>query len=102
MNTAHPFCLVDRDCGTGTALVGYVETTYGALVALLGMPQRIAGDKITAEWGFRCADGTRFTVYDWKQSATPLGLYRWHIGGNSARSVDAFNARTGLQGFSAF
>jgi hypothetical protein len=101
-HTANPFCLVERVNPCGTGLVGYVKTTYAMLLFHFGPPHGRKGDKTTVEWGYLCADGTRFTIYDWKESATPLELYRWHIGGNTARAIEAFNTRTGLGAYSAF
>jgi len=32
-------------------------------------------------------DGTVATIYDWKEYETPMGLYRWHIGGKNNLAV---------------
>ena len=77
-------------------LRGYCTTTYASLVALLGEPATHSGDKTTVEWAFRCRDGTTFTVYDWEESTTPLGEYRWHVGGSSD-ALAAFREHTGLE-----
>lgn len=80
-------------------LRGYCTTTYAALVAVLGEPHTRGGHKTTVEWEFYCRDGTTFTVYDWKESTTPLGEYRWHVGGSS-KALSAFRQYTGLDAVS--
>ena len=101
-NLGTPYCLMGRANPCGTSLVGYAQTTYAHLIACFGPPHEREGDKITVSWGFRCADGTLFTVYDWKESATPLGLYRWHIGGNTLKALEAFTAQTGVEAFNPY
>lgn len=77
-----------RHDANGTALVGYVRTTYAKLVEAFGEPHYRDGDKVTCEWGF-ALDSVVFTIYDWKESATPMQEYDWHIGGMGPDSVDA-------------
>jgi len=72
----------------GTCLQGYIETTYDELVNVFGKPTKLRGDKITVEWILQFSDGTVASIYDWKESETPMGTYRWHIGGKSQRAVD--------------
>jgi hypothetical protein len=70
----------------GTSLQGYVNTTYANLVSLFG--EGIGGgDKTTAEWVLKFDDGTIATIYDWKESCTPMGNYQWHVGGSSRKVV---------------
>jgi hypothetical protein len=70
----------------GTSLQGYVLTTYDTLVELFG--EGIGpGDKTTAEWVLEFDDGTVATIYDWKEYETPMGLYRWHVGGKQRTVV---------------
>jgi len=99
MNTTnlHPLAVTGpADYPTGS-LVGYCRTTYATLIASLGLPHHHDIDgKVTVEWAFRCADGTSFHVYDWKEAATPKADYWWHIGGNGPRSLKAFARHTGL------
>jgi hypothetical protein len=40
------------------------------------------------EWIIRFSDGTVATIYDWKLSETPMGVYDWHIGGFTQRAVE--------------
>ena len=72
----------------GTCLQGYIETTYDELVKVFGKPTELGGYKITVEWILQFSDGTVASIYDWKLSETPMGTYRWHIGGKSQRVVD--------------
>jgi hypothetical protein len=91
----HPLAVLGPAEDPEGGLQGYCTTTYPLLHALLGKPHVFNGDKTTVEWAFRCNDGTVFTVYDWKQSATPLTEYRWHVGG-TGRPLEAFTRHTGL------
>jgi hypothetical protein len=75
----------DADCN-GTHLQGYMSAYYHQLVERFGEPTD-SGDKTTAEWCLAFEDGTVATIYDWKEYETPLGLYRWHIGGTSQLAV---------------
>lgn len=77
----------DYAAANGTSLCGYINTTFAHLEAVLGAPIE-GGDKTTAEWVIVFEDGTVATVYDWKLSSTPLGLYNWHVGGRDASAVD--------------
>lgn len=70
----------------GTSLVGYVTTTYATLEKVLGEPLTDF-DKSTAHWNIQAPDGTVVTIYDYKEYSTPLGEYRWHIGGHSERAL---------------
>jgi len=91
----HQLAVVSKaDYPTG-GLQGYCTTTFAHLVAILGRPHFLKGDKTNVEWAYRCQDGTTFSVYDWKQPSTPIDEYRWHIGG-SGQSLAAFQRFTGL------
>jgi len=70
-----------------TCLQGYITATYAELVERFGEPES-GGDKTTAEWALDFEDGTVATIYDWKEYETPLGTYRWHIGGHSYEAVE--------------
>ena len=63
-----------------SGLVGYVTATYRELVKELGEPETDF-DKSTAHWTVEAPDGTVATIYDYKEYTTPVGEYRWHIGG---------------------
>jgi hypothetical protein len=72
----------------GTCLQGCIETTYDELVNVFGEPTELEGDKVTVEWTILFSDGTVASIYDWKLSETPMGVYKWHIGGMSQRAVE--------------
>jgi len=74
-----------------TSLVGYVMTDYNTLVKKLGNPHIRGGDKTTCEWQIVIENEVVATIYDWKESKTPKGMYRWHIGGNSVLAVNLVN-----------
>lgn len=74
--------------GSGTYLVGYVETTLADLLTVFGDPHNENGEKTTAEWSFVTDEGTKFTIYDWKEETTPVEPYRWHIGGINISAID--------------
>lgn len=80
----------------GTHLQGYITAYFHQLVEVFGEPT-YGGDKVTAEWMLTFEDGTIATIYDWKEYATPMGEYRWHIGGHSPAAVwaviDAFETQ---------
>jgi hypothetical protein len=72
----------------GTCLQGYIKTTYDELVNVFGKPTTLEGDKVNVEWTIKFSDGTVATIYDWKLSETPMGVYDWHIGGHTQRAVE--------------
>ena len=72
----------------GTCLQGYIKTTYDELVNVFGEPTTLRGDKVNVEWTIKFLDGTVATIYDWKLSETPMGVYDWHIGGFNQRAVE--------------
>jgi hypothetical protein len=93
----HPLAVLGPAENATGSLAGYCRTTYVTLIATLGPPHNHDIDgKVNVEWAFRCADGTTFHVYDWKEPAVPCQEYWWHIGGNNARSLAAFTRHTGL------
>jgi len=89
----------DATWQSGSSLAGYVTTTYEDIVAKFGEPTA-AGDKTTAEWTLEFKvleddaededdwDYVYATIYDWKESSTPMGQYRWHIGGFDRRAEE--------------
>jgi len=76
---------------SGSCLRGYIKTTYDELVNVFGEPTTLKGDKVNVEWTIKFSDGTVATIYDWKQSETPMGVYDWHIGGFNHRAVELVN-----------
>ena len=73
----------------GTHLVGYIATTHADLVETFGTPTFAdSGDKVTCEWVLVFADGTVATIYDYKEYATPYGMYQWHIGGHDSAATE--------------
>jgi hypothetical protein len=72
---------------SGSSLKGYVTTTLDRLKEVFGNPLE-GGDKVTAEWIIEDEDGNLATIYDWKLSDTPTGVYQWHIGGHNSRALD--------------
>lgn len=90
----HPLAVTGKHYSQG-GLAGYCTTNYATLVALMGKPHTCDSDKTTVEWSFVTASGHTFHVYDWKLTTTPMGEYRWHIGGTS-EALAAFRRYTGL------
>ena len=75
----------------GTSYKGSVKTFYSDLVDAFGEPTfdfKDDLDKVNCEWNLRFDDGTVATIYDWKMSEVPMGLYDWHIGGRDYKAVD--------------
>lgn len=69
----------------GSYLVGYLPrgTTYQLLVGTFGEPtERGSPDgKTQVTWLLEFADGTRATVYDYKEGVPPEQVADWHVGG---------------------
>ena len=70
----------------GTSLIGYVKATFSEIYNVLGEPEG-DWDKSTAHWTVEALDGTVATIYDWKEYTTPMGEYRWHIGGKNSKAL---------------
>jgi hypothetical protein len=70
--------------------MGLVYTTFDKLKSVFGEPSYSNGDwdKVNAEWVVRFNDGLIATIYDYKTSEIPMGLYDWHIGGNKPEVVE--------------
>ena len=51
-------------------------------------PTTLEGDKVNVQWIIKSEFGTVATIYDWKLSETPMGVYDWHIGGFNQRAVE--------------
>jgi hypothetical protein len=60
---------------------GYILTTSEKLREVFGKPS--IGDKIktNVEWMDIEIAGEDISIYDWKESDEPIGLYWWHVGG---------------------
>lgn len=93
---ADPLMVLGKADYAPGGLQGYCTTTYATLVAILGEPHYQGGDKTNVEWCYRCADGTVFSIYDWKLPSVPINEYQWHIGG-SGKPLAAFQRFTGLK-----
>ncbi len=76
----------------GTSYKGIIRAYYHELVEVFGEPDHgpnnFEHDKVTCEWNLQFEDGTVATIYDWKESETPMGQYDWHIGGKSFEAVE--------------
>ena len=68
----------------GTCLQGYLQATYGTLVAKFGQPQ-LGFDKTQVEWHLTDPDfpGVVVTIYDWKcYGQNVKEITDWNVGGN--------------------
>ena len=75
----------------GTYKVATLQTTFGQLLAVFGMPEESDGYKSSGDWLFTSDDGDTFTIYDWKATS----LYD-----SSLPSVEEFRRSTRLVEFS--
>jgi hypothetical protein len=82
------FTNAPADYTNNTCLQGYIRTTYDELVNIFGLPTEYKGDKLNVQWAILFSNGVVATIYDWKMSAAPLGVYDWHIGGKSKEAID--------------
>ena len=88
----------DGEIANGTSLVGYITTTYDALVEKLGLPRNGSADhKTTAQWILTFEDGTVGTIYDWKLSSTPKNPYKWHVGGRGVNTLNKVKSILGIK-----
>jgi hypothetical protein len=79
----------------GTSLQGHIQANYADLVQAFGEPTNGDEYKVDAEWNIVFSDGTRASVYNWKdginycgESGTPTEqITDWHIGGFNQDSV---------------
>ena len=90
----------------GTHLQGYINCTYDDITEAFGYPTDGDQYKVDAEWQIVFEDGTRATIYNWKNGKNYLGdqglnlcdMKSWHIGGYNDRALervqDAINAKT--------
>ena len=90
----------------GTHLQGNVGATYQELVEVFGEPIRYASDgtthmhnKVDAEWRITFEDGTKATIYNYKNGLNYLGaegkrvsqISMWNVGGYDERAVTLVN-----------
>jgi hypothetical protein len=79
----------------GGCLQGHITATYEELEALFGEPHESDAYKVDAEWDIIFADGTKSSIYNWKNGKNYCGgdgmdvadITRWHIGGDNLNSV---------------
>ena len=90
------FKVLSKDeCNYATSYKGYINTTYGQLLEVLGDPtynEPSGDDKTQVEWIIEFK-GEIFTIYDWKtfsREYTENELDRFNIGGKSS-AVDFIN-----------
>lgn len=85
---------------SGTGLKGYVTTTFDHIKSVLGDPMygptNDPYDKVTCQWVLTFKDGTVASIYDYKTGKTPMGEYRWHIGGKG-KAVEYVTHLLGLE-----
>jgi hypothetical protein len=75
----------------GTYKVATLQTTFGQLLAVFGMPEESDGHKSSGDWLFSSDNGDVFTIYDWKATS----LYD-----SSLPSVEEFRSSPNLVEFS--
>jgi len=81
---------------SGTHLQGYIQTNHANLVSTFGEPLCGDGHKVDAEWAICFEDGTRATVYNWKNGKNYCGdegqevqdITEWNIGGFDKKAVE--------------
>jgi hypothetical protein len=78
------------ESSVGTSFHGHVvKATIGELKAIFGEPDfqgdDFADNKMTHEWIFESAEGSVFTLYDWKEyrKIPEYEVIEWHIGAKS-------------------
>lgn len=81
-----------------SSLRGHIEVSYADLVQAFGEPMADGFDdyKSDAEWNIAFADGTRVSIYNYKdginycgESGTPTkDITDWHIGGFDSKAVE--------------
>ena len=68
---------------------GIIESTYSELVRLFGPPINVDAFKSDWEWSIRFSDGSKATIYNWKNGPNYCGedgyqadqIMEWHVGG---------------------
>jgi len=81
---------------SGTHLQGYIQANYADLVSTFGIPMVWDDYKSDAEWQVCFEDGTRATIYNYKNGKNYCGIdgldvqdiTEWHIGGFDKKAVE--------------
>jgi len=82
---------------SGTHLQGHIQANYADLVETFGQPHNLEGGyKTDAEWDVCFADGTRATIYNWKNGKNYCGenglelheIQDWNVGGFDKFAVE--------------
>ena len=81
-----------------SSLQGCIEVSYADIVKAFGEPMASGFDdyKSDAEWNIVFSDGTRASIYNWKdgvnycgESGTPTEqITDWHVGGFNEKAVE--------------
>jgi hypothetical protein len=71
----------------GSHFQGTIETNYADLVLAFGAPNDHSSLESWANWSL-VIDGHVATIYDYKESQLPTGMYDWHVGGFDPIVVD--------------
>jgi len=91
--TTHNQAVIETN---GMYLQGYIQTNYADLIKVFGIPKVWDDYKTDAEWKVCFEDGTRATIYNYKDGKNYCGEYglevqeikEWHIGGFNQDAVD--------------
>lgn len=81
---------------SGTFLQGYIIANYADLVKAFGQPHNPEDYKTDAEWDICFEDGTRATVYNWKNGKNYCGkdglavedIEDWNVGGFNKDAIE--------------
>jgi len=81
---------------SGTHLQGYIQANYADLIKVFGIPMVWDDYKSDAEWQVCFEDGTRATIYNYKNGKNYCGIdgldvqdiTEWHIGGFDKKAVE--------------
>lgn len=81
---------------SGTFLQGYIIANYADLVEAFGQPHNPEDYKTDAEWDICFEDGTRATVYNWKNGKNYCGkdglavedIEDWNVGGFNKDAIE--------------
>jgi hypothetical protein len=82
-----------------SSLQGCIDTSYANIVKAFGEPTTGDEYKIDAEWNIVFSDGTRASIYNWKDGVNYCGeqgiptekITDWHIGGFNQDAVNRIN-----------
>lgn len=81
---------------SGTSLQGYINISHADLIKAFGIPKVWDDYKTDAEWQICFEDGTRATIYNYKNGKNYCGIdgldvqdiTEWHIGGFNKKAVE--------------